>query len=126
MREAAGGPALAQGIDLALRGLEHDVGLARPLEHHAAISSASEARERMSALSRTMAAYLSTFAAVGVTSMSSATYCWESSRMTPAHAHLVEHGHGVYGLAVREHGEYGLKYVAVGVDVKILGRAACL
>ena len=47
------------------------------------ISSASEARERMSALSRTMAAYLSTFAAVGVTSMSSATYCWESSRMTP-------------------------------------------
>ena len=46
MREAAGGPALAQGIDLALRGHEHDVGLARPLEHHAAYLVGKRGGER--------------------------------------------------------------------------------
>ena len=47
------------------------------------ISSPTEARARSSARSRTMAAYSSTFAAVGVISMSSKRYCWEFSFHTP-------------------------------------------
>ena len=48
------------------------------------ISSAAWARPRSSALSRTMAAYSSTFAAVGVICMSSIRYCWlEPSLYTP-------------------------------------------
>jgi len=32
--------------------------------------------------------------------------------------HLVQHGHGVYGLAVGEHGKHGVKYVAVLLHVE--------
>ena len=48
------------------------------------VSSQAWITLRSSALSRTMAAYFMTLAAVGVTSISSRMYCWElSGRYTP-------------------------------------------
>ena len=118
--QAADRPALAQRVYLALRGFKHRVGLAGALVHHVVYLVRRLAQAAQQRAVTHDGGVLKDVRGGGRDAHYLREVILVAVLIHAAHLHLVEHGDGVDGLPVGEHGVHRLIYIAVELYIKLV------